>query len=389
MTHDDFDPYFKWMGIPPSEQPPNYYRLLGIPHYTFDEDVIENAADQRMNHLRSFQSGKNSDHSQRLLNEVAKAKVCLLNAEERSAYDKRLRQREAPLQKVARLIPTASPAVQPAAASASEEPAFSPLFSGDSPGAASSGKRPGRSKQKSPAVEGAKIVAGGIAGLAIGYVIMCYLNPAADFLGLMSGGDPGGQVVQNDPDNDRLRSVPPPPVVVPPIPDPVPPAVAPIGTPPVPNDNRPDPAQANNTPAADPTDSPAEAPSPVIEPDVPSQSRLQQLQIDREAAQQRGEVHNTLRLIREIARLEESDPLTPQTEAINTFFDNGGDAVHFVAVAQEALTVAETAIADGRADIATSLKNTLLFAARQSENPELIRKATLCVVKLGEVGNAP
>jgi hypothetical protein len=25
-----FDPYHVWLGIPPHEQPPNHYRLLGI-----------------------------------------------------------------------------------------------------------------------------------------------------------------------------------------------------------------------------------------------------------------------------------------------------------------------------------------------------------------------
>ena len=26
----DFDPYYRWLGIPAEEQPPNHYRLLGI-----------------------------------------------------------------------------------------------------------------------------------------------------------------------------------------------------------------------------------------------------------------------------------------------------------------------------------------------------------------------
>ena len=25
-----FDPYYRWLGIPPGEQPPNHYRLLGV-----------------------------------------------------------------------------------------------------------------------------------------------------------------------------------------------------------------------------------------------------------------------------------------------------------------------------------------------------------------------
>ena len=30
MSSEEFDPYRKWLGIPPQEQPPNHYRLLGI-----------------------------------------------------------------------------------------------------------------------------------------------------------------------------------------------------------------------------------------------------------------------------------------------------------------------------------------------------------------------
>ena len=54
---DDFDPYFKWLGIAPDEQPPNHYRLLGIHEFEHDADVIANTADQRMAYLRTFQMG--------------------------------------------------------------------------------------------------------------------------------------------------------------------------------------------------------------------------------------------------------------------------------------------------------------------------------------------
>jgi hypothetical protein len=87
-----FDPYYKWLGIPPAEQPPNHYRLLGISLFESDQDVIEAAADQRMIHLRSFQSGQHAELSQKLLNEVAVAKLCLLKAHRRAAYDAALRQ---------------------------------------------------------------------------------------------------------------------------------------------------------------------------------------------------------------------------------------------------------------------------------------------------------
>lgn len=91
-----FDPYHVWLGIPPWEQPPNFYRLLGIPPFSSDPDVIENAADRQMAHLRTFHIGRHSDLSQKLLNEVAAAKVCLFNEEQKAAYDQRLRQEMMP-----------------------------------------------------------------------------------------------------------------------------------------------------------------------------------------------------------------------------------------------------------------------------------------------------
>lgn len=90
-----FDPYHTWLGIPPREQPPNYYRLLGIDVFEPNGDVICHAADRQMAHLRTFQTSKHSAESQRLLNEVAAARHCLLDSARRSAYDAELRVRMA------------------------------------------------------------------------------------------------------------------------------------------------------------------------------------------------------------------------------------------------------------------------------------------------------
>src|SRR4051794_34175954 len=88
-----FDAYYKWLGIPPAEQPPNYYRLLGVTLFEPHPDVIESAADQRMVHLRSFQTGQHAAASQKLLNEVSVAKLCLLKPEKKAAYDAKLKAR--------------------------------------------------------------------------------------------------------------------------------------------------------------------------------------------------------------------------------------------------------------------------------------------------------
>jgi hypothetical protein len=87
-----FDPYYTWLAIAPEEQPPDHYRLLGLRRFEENLEVIENAADQRMMHLRNFQAGQHSALSQKLLNEVAAARVRLLNPEKKRGYDAQLRQ---------------------------------------------------------------------------------------------------------------------------------------------------------------------------------------------------------------------------------------------------------------------------------------------------------
>jgi len=87
----DFNAYHKWLGIPPHEQPPHHYRLLGIGLFEKNADVIASAADRQMAHVKSFQSGANAAISQKLLNEIAAARVCLLNAEQKTVYDANLR----------------------------------------------------------------------------------------------------------------------------------------------------------------------------------------------------------------------------------------------------------------------------------------------------------
>ena len=84
----DFDPYYKWLGIPLEEQPPTHYRLLGIQLLEQNAEVIEAAANRQMAYLQELSAGDaHIDEAQRLLGEVAKARVCLLNTESKAAYD--------------------------------------------------------------------------------------------------------------------------------------------------------------------------------------------------------------------------------------------------------------------------------------------------------------
>ena len=90
-----FDPYHQWLGISPAEQPPDHYRLLGINRFEDNPSVIENAADRQMAHLKTFQTGPHSADSQRLLNQIASARICLLNTDKKTAYDLQLREKTA------------------------------------------------------------------------------------------------------------------------------------------------------------------------------------------------------------------------------------------------------------------------------------------------------
>jgi hypothetical protein len=129
---EQFDAYHKWLGIAPKDQPPHHYRLLGVDLFEADGDVIASAADQRMAHVRSFQAGQHSALSQKILNQISMARVCLLDPKKKSAYDQQLTKRLSP---ASSSRPSVPPAVAPAptgakpSVAADRELGFSPLSS--------------------------------------------------------------------------------------------------------------------------------------------------------------------------------------------------------------------------------------------------------------------
>lgn len=172
-----FDPYHKWLGIPPEEQPPNHYRLLGIRLFEADVDVIQSAADQRMGHLRTFQTGTHAEWSQKILNELAAARVCLLRADRKATYDVELKHKLAvhhpapppvprtsapppqavPVAAPVHSVPVARVATQPAPASAPSTDLVQTFdFDADKPG---SRRHRSRKSNRSPLVVAACAIA--------------------------------------------------------------------------------------------------------------------------------------------------------------------------------------------------------------------------------------
>ena len=88
----DFNAYHKWLGIPPEEQPPNYYRLLGITLFEKDRAVIITALDQRQLFLQKKSVGPQGTLAEPLMEQLQQARLCLLNRLTKAQYDSKLRQ---------------------------------------------------------------------------------------------------------------------------------------------------------------------------------------------------------------------------------------------------------------------------------------------------------
>ncbi len=75
----DFDPYHKWLGIPPAEQPAGPHRLLGISADEKNLEVINEAALRQIAFVRQFTIGKHSARAGQLLGELVTALDSVLN----------------------------------------------------------------------------------------------------------------------------------------------------------------------------------------------------------------------------------------------------------------------------------------------------------------------
>ena len=81
------DVYRDWLKIEETRRPLNYYQLLKFKDFEDDPNVIRARYRELNAHVRKFATGEFIEESQALLNELAKAMLCLTDAERKAEYD--------------------------------------------------------------------------------------------------------------------------------------------------------------------------------------------------------------------------------------------------------------------------------------------------------------
>lgn len=81
------DVYKSWLGIPDGPRPPGHYELLRLVEFEDDPEKIRANYKKLNAHVRKYASGQYSVRSQELLNEMAKAMLCLTDPERKREYD--------------------------------------------------------------------------------------------------------------------------------------------------------------------------------------------------------------------------------------------------------------------------------------------------------------
>jgi len=87
------DRYSQWLGIEAGARPPDHYTLLGIARFCGDADLIDTVAHQRLDLLDRYSLGgsrESRDACQEMMNEVARARVDLMNPQRREKYNQQL-----------------------------------------------------------------------------------------------------------------------------------------------------------------------------------------------------------------------------------------------------------------------------------------------------------
>ena len=444
-----FDVYHKWLSIPPSDQPPNHYRLLGLGLFESDPDVISSAADRQMAHVQTYKNGPHAAQSQKLLNEIAAAKLCLLKPAKREVYDAELRQRLAAKQP---LLTSASAPLASAALAAASGARPSPLPPPPIAAPPQLSEFGDGETQRPFFGTAAVLTAGSVLILLLIIAIVAILrsgqkpqsssandpatrpadnldNAASNSNANTKTGDPSARPMPAPSETAVTSTIPPaktdpaenPPVTLPVVP---PNPSIEVKTPdPL---KKPDktPADPNVKPMTDPATVKPPAPDPaapkkLLVPDGTAEAAAEirftetfaaaspQAILDKsqtlgdgplvyvalrkalDAAMNGGDVALVGRIVDELSRRFTIETVPLRAKAYNNLRQHVATTSGWEALAEAALALVDEAVAANRADLALPLAETSLVAARKSGNLELVRKVTLRVLLLQEQGSGP
>jgi len=396
MQTKTVDPYYEWLGIPPKDQPPNHYRLLGLELFEENRNVIDAAANRQMSFIKEYQAGADSALSQKLLNQLSAARICLLSPATKAAYEEQLRAKlQAQMAPVSAEpasadsrwrnesaapaappvgLPLARPSASPTASTAVPGAEATPVPLGmEPPPLVVSGGLSGILRQSKTGLGALAVAAGVLAAalaLVLAFVVARSLGPAPPFPDDAVAQGPGPQPADTDePEASIAEPVPasdpdassPPPLR----PSPTPSADS-VGSQPPPS--------GTAVPVVPEATQPLPLPPPalVLEPATPVPGPPEQA-VPPPVMELPAE---------QPALVAEPPPLPVETleqaeERLKIDAEQASTPAEHEAVAQELLEIADQAIVDSQIDLAKRVAERALAAARKSESYDLDKQATL------------
>ena len=85
-TSGNFDPYHKWLGLPPGKWMPNHFELLGLSIDEEDPSVIELAIKRQRDFMKGMRGGKFPELVNQILIQIQDAEITLLEPDSRRLY---------------------------------------------------------------------------------------------------------------------------------------------------------------------------------------------------------------------------------------------------------------------------------------------------------------
>lgn len=86
----EIDVYRDWLDIQETARPLNHYQLLRLKPFEDDAATIHTHYRKMNAHVRKFAAGEHAERSQEVLNELAKAMLCLTDSRRKQEYDSTL-----------------------------------------------------------------------------------------------------------------------------------------------------------------------------------------------------------------------------------------------------------------------------------------------------------